>query len=91
VTRFIAFSIGMPVAMPSGLSNRSTRPPVAFTTRRAPTSTVRLPSVSPALTPVTRLPSTSSALASTWFASTAPCSAAASAKENVKRSGSVVT
>ena len=33
----------------------------------------------------------SGASASTWFARTAPCSAAASAKENVRRSGSVVT
>ena len=77
--------------MPSGSSRPSTRPPVALTVSRAAISTVRDPIVSRALTPVTRPPSTSGAIASTWFASTAPCSTAASANENVSRSGSVVT
>ena len=81
----------MPVVSPSGLSNPSIRPPLAFTVSRAAISKVRALSASRALTPVTRPPSTSGAIASTWFASTAPCSAAASANEKTKRSGSVVT
>ena len=41
VTRFIAFSIGMPVDVPSGFSSRSTPAPVAFTVTRAEISSVR--------------------------------------------------
>jgi hypothetical protein len=81
VTRFIAFIIGMPVEAPSGFSSRSTAEPVAFTVTRAAISSVARPSASRARDagdpPAAGVDQRR--LASTWFASTAPCSTAASA------------
>ena len=56
VTRFITFSIGMPVEARSP-SNRLTPPPVALTVTRAPISISRPSTVSRARTPTTRPPS----------------------------------
>ena len=95
VTRFIAFSIGMPVDDAERLrADRSTRPPVALTGQRARRSRgCALPSVSRALTPVTRAGRRRRAARSPRHGWPAPRRARRrrARSEKVSRSGSVVT